>query len=53
VQAGNVNVQVGSVQVAHLKNLIPMFDERFRSAATNIKLSINLNAAFGSIGGTC
>lgn len=52
VQAGNVSVQIGSVQIAHLKQLIPMFDERFRSAATNVKLSINLASAFGSIGGT-
>lgn len=53
VQAGNVNVQVGSVQIAHLKTLIPMFDERFKQAASAIKISINLSNAFGSIGGTC
>lgn len=52
VQAGNVSVQVGAVQINHLKTLIPMFDERFRTAATNIKVSINLAGAFGSIGGT-
>lgn len=52
VQAGNVSVQVGSVQIAHLKSLIPLFDERFRTAATNVKVSINLGNAFGSIGGT-
>lgn len=53
VQAGNVSVQIGSVQIAHLKQIIPMFDERFRTTATNIKVSINLSHAFGSIGGTC
>ncbi len=53
VQAGNVNVQVGAVQINHLKTLIPIFDDRFRTTATNIKLSINLSHAFGSIGGTC
>lgn len=52
VVAGNVSVQVGSTQIAHLKNLIPMFDERFRTAATNIKISINLSNCFGSVGGT-
>lgn len=52
VQAGNVNVQVGSVQINHLKQLIPMFEERFRRTATDIKVSINLASVYGSIGGT-
>lgn len=52
ISAGNVSVQVGALQIGHLRNLIPMFDDRFREAATNIKLSINLNNAFGSVGGT-
>lgn len=52
VQAGNVTVQVGATQIGHLKTLIPMFDERFRTAATNIKVGINLSHAYGSIGGT-
>lgn len=52
VSGGNVQVQVGSVQIAHLKTLIPMFDERFRKAATDIKVARNLMDACGSIGGT-
>lgn len=53
VQAGNVTVQVDGLQISHLKSLIPIFDERFRSAATHLKQAINLASAFGSIGGTC
>jgi hypothetical protein len=52
VSGGNVQVQVGAAQIAHLKTLIPMFDERFRTTATNIKIARNLSNAFGSIGGT-
>jgi hypothetical protein len=52
VTGGNVQVSIGATQIAHLKTLIPMFDERFRTTATNIKVARNLSNAFGSVGGT-
>lgn len=52
VSGGNVQVQVGATQIAHLKTLIPIFDDRFRRTATDIKVSKNLGNVFGSIGGT-
>lgn len=53
VTGGNVNVSLGATQINHLKTiLIPMFEERFRRAATDVKVAANLRNAFGSIGGT-
>ncbi len=49
-QAGNVSVQVDSVYIGHLRSLIPLFDERFRKAAFDIKLARNLNDGFGAVG---
>ncbi len=53
VTGGNVNVNLGATQINHLKTiLIPMFEERFRRAATDVKVAANLRSAFGSVGGT-
>lgn len=52
VSGGNVQVQVGTTQINHLKFLIPMFEARFKETAAAIKLAYNLRSAYGSIGGT-
>ena len=52
VNAGNMGVQVTSTQIGHIHKLIPIFETRFRQAATDIKLSANLAQAFGAVGGT-
>ncbi len=53
VTGGNTAVRLSATQISHLKTiLIPMFEERFRRAATDVKISRNLFSAFGSVGGT-
>lgn len=54
VRAGNVTATISAAQISHLKQTtIPLFTQRFEKTATDIKVSINLSQAFGSIGGTC
>ena len=49
-QAGNAAVNTDVVYIKRLKELIPMFEGRFKEAASNAKLSINLAHAYGQVG---
>lgn len=49
-QAGNVTAAVDAAHINHIRQLIPMFDERFRRAAGDYLLAINVNNGFGSVG---
>lgn len=48
--AGGLQANVVAKELGHLKDRIPFYDERFRSAAQNIKIGVNLQGAYGQVG---
>lgn len=48
--AGNVQASVQGNLIKNLSGLIPVYEARFKEAASAIKISVNLDAAYGSLG---
>ena len=48
--AGGVTTNLVAKQLEHLQSGIKFHDERFRSAATALKIGINLQQAYGQVG---
>lgn len=45
--AGGVTTNLVAKQIAHCKDKIKLYGDRFKETATNIKIQINVNAAWG------
>lgn len=48
--AGNVTASVQGKLVGNLEKMVKLYQDRFITTATEMKVSINLNNAFGEIG---
>ena len=48
--AGNVQASIQGSLLKNLAGLIPVYEARFKEAATAIKISTNLDYAYGSLG---
>jgi len=49
-QAGNMSSNIDTQYINRLKELIQLHEARFKDVASGVKLSLNLNAAYGPLG---